>query len=229
MLPGYALPARFPRTRGDRPQVARPRSRRGSPARAGIDPQTSITPPGSPARAGIDRLLSRVAVNGGMRMGSPARAGIDPGFSGWSRPTPSIAGSPARAGIDPGMVTWNRTARFLVTSWFPRTRGDRPAHASAPSVTAGFPRTRGDRPLYRRLPIAARGGSPARAGIDRYAWHAVRSIQSGSPARAGIDRILARPWTRSGDPAGSPARAGIDPSFAAHVPQAMRVPPHARG
>ncbi len=167
-----------------------------------------------------------------------------PRTRGWTpRPVhgqPGDRGSPAHAGMDPSRRSGGRCGRGL-----PRARGDGPLDAGA--VTADKlapPRTRGwteGEPLL----IGELHGSPAHAGMDR--WASASSADTpGLPRargdgprgdrRSGLQPVApprTRGWTRRVEPPddprrGSPAHAGMDPGLLEVMADAWRLP-RARG
>ena len=193
----------------------------GSPAHAGIDParEPPTNWPRRLPRACGDRPTFTLPARGGCtappRMrGSTLRHRRQP-----QRPR----GSPAHAGIDPVGDGAVRSRRGL-----PRACGDRPATlAGARSSVAAPPRMRGSTRLWRR-PAAARGGSPAHAGIDpspRQCRRRRRRLPRACGDRPDVllltrQHIVAPPRMRGsthlrcdalGRRGGSPAHAGIDP------------------
>ncbi len=214
-----------------------PATRRGSPARAGIDPTGARSAErGSPARAGIDPGAQHT------RPGSPARG---------DRPTPrQHAARSARAPPQGRGSTLRLDAASAIAPGSPRARGDRPMDAGAQRAKqSGLPRTRGDRP-HRRRPagdLTKSRAPPHTRGSTRQPVDASDRRAGWAPPHAGIDpsgpgtgRPIARapPHTRGstrreghgGAPRGrgSPAHAGIDP-FAAWPPSARRRLPRTRG
>ncbi len=238
-----AAPARLPRTRGDGPLYAgssphpssapphtrgwtllgalHQRGHRGSPAHAGMDPDT-LGDPGSPGR------LPRTRGDGPKLTTTRCRRRWAPPHTrGWTvvprRVDEVSAGSPAHAGMDPRRTTTaGRPARL------PRTRGDGPgAVAGAEKVDVAPPHTRGWTHPPPRRPRRYKG-SPAHAGMDPS-----RSGASWAPVGLprtrgdGPDRHVPRPRQRGAPPhtrgwtlglatdadqaAGSPAHAGMDP------------------
>ncbi len=233
---------RLPRTRGDRPwdacgderltpapphargstahHVAEAAPCSGSPARAGIDPRQhreGVAPLRLPRTRG-DRPQKIALIKHVYSAPPHARGSTLPP----RRRVREVQGSPARAGID----------RFLRRSfhaswWLPRTRGDRPEEFSPETVDAEAPpHARGSTRGQEQEPLL-RGGSPARAGIDR-ARARSHGVVRGLPRTRG-DRPCTRTQSRCRQRApphargstrpfrlrgrnerGSPARAGID-------------------
>ncbi len=215
-----AVDGGLPRTRGDRPQVARgidsahvapPHTRgstrpkkpprphqQGSPAHAGIDPVhpgLGSHPPRLPrTRGDRPRPGGLLPVRG--RAPPHTRGSTSRGRMGAGR----AAGSPAHAGIDPPRQGSRSSLRRL-----PRTRGDRPFGYTdkSPRIQAP-PHTRGSTVIHRMRMIRAMG-SPAHAGIDL------------SPI--GSDKVSC--WL--------PRTRGDRPRTTARTPKATTAPPHTRG
>ncbi len=171
----------LPRRRGDRPQAgqagqahrpAPPQTRgstrlsapptpspRGSPADAGIDPDSHLRTGGGewlPRRRGDRPRRGKLTFAG---FGAPPQTR----GSTLNKPSPSVIdmGSPADAGIDPFHYIGAPDK-----SWLPRRRGDRPVAAGlAPGAGMAPPQTRGSTRREIRPGRSARG-SPADAGID---------------------------------------------------------------
>ncbi len=257
---------RLPRASGDGPTVAvattpeglaPPRERgwtlldawcdpscQGSPARAGMDPQSAV----------ICSAWSRLprASGDGPSPGSRKRGWqlAPPRERGWTpiegRLLAEQAGSPARAGMDP-----TRSSLLTAASRLPRASGDGPCRkAQRCSLVLAPPRERGW--TLPSATIAARVcGSPARAGMDPTTAHS-RLAMPRLPRASGDGPCcfamaafcsLAPPrergWTLVGDHLaarafGSPARAGMDPMQALHekaragLPRASGDGPHDR-
>ena len=196
------ISTRFPRTRGDGPDLpwARPGRRRVSPARAGMDPSgTRWSRPRS--------CFPRTRGDGPAHAAALAlTAWFPPHARGWTRFSPAFPPhgwtsrtvSPARAGMDP-----RKRPRQRLRRGFPRTRGDGPLSTPAWRTFGAFP------PHARGWTVRRSAGgdpvvSPARAGMDR------------SPIPGPFRRPFpphARGWTPGRHSAG-------------HI---MGFPPHARG
>ncbi len=252
----YLHADRLPRTRGDGPPpraslvcvtaapphargwtlrgCCRHSPRRGSPARAGMDPRRL-------AVRGTCTRLPRTRGDGPLakrRDTPPKRA--PPHARGWT-PNDVVRqlcawGSPARAGMDPPPPSAWPSRLGL-----PRTRGDGPAtkreamsHRTAPPHARGWTR-------HEERSHESPHGSPARAGMDprRAArWAAARGLprtRGDGPKLLSDYRPLvqapphARGWTLARavgleGSIGSPARAGMDPTGPARRIRRRRLP-----
>ena len=149
-----------PHTRGWTGSTHRDTARaRGSPAHAGMDPERLVGRCRSP-------WLPRTRGDGPVIDVMPKYSTMAPPHTrGWTLPARQrdehADGSPAHAGMDPGRSHSARTVTRL-----PRTRGDgpRPRFVTTTARKAP-PHTRGWT-CDRRGATAARGGSPAHAGMD---------------------------------------------------------------
>ena len=234
---------RLPRTRGDGPlaldewgiwssapphtrgwtRSTAPRGQRspGSPAHAGMDPET-------PSSSSTSRRLPRTRGDGPpLLMSGDVTFRAPPHTRGWTRariPSESLRrGSPAHAGMDPRQDVHRYPARRL-----PRTRGDGPEgeHAVIHTVRAP-PHTRGW--TRHRAPARVSGqGSPAHAGMDLVNLEPFLALARLPRTRGDgpfwdledATRREAPPHTRGWTPQapsaaaaapGSPAHAGMDP------------------
>src|SRR5690606_26053296 len=140
-----------------RPQLGR--DLRGSPARAGMDPQAALVVP-------VLSRLPRTRGDGPVGAGpGGGQSEAPPHARGWThagaRRRAGVHGSPARAGMDPRAIR-PRLAR----PGLPRTRGDGPSPRAAPARLARAPpHARGWTAAGREDGWSVRG-SPARAGMD---------------------------------------------------------------
>ncbi len=170
----------FPRPRGDGPRSHRRTTRFRSvpPPTRGWSPgacANSVRRSGSPAHAGMvpaphgftvtDTRFPRPRGDGPRKVTvSATRKGVPPPTRGWSRAPSSTpcagCGSPAHAGMVP-----SPTRALLISTWFPRPRGDGPGMKhGVPWMPVVPPPTRGWSPT----PSAAADtpqGSPAHAGM----------------------------------------------------------------
>ncbi len=210
----------------------------GSPAHAGIDPQT---PYGRASRCRLPRARGDrpdyEATLESTQVAPPRTRGSTPMAT---RAPSTAAGSPAHAGIDPEAPPENPGGTRL-----PRARGDRPLLEQPPHVgVRAPPRTRGSTP-GRRHDCRLRGGSPAHAGIDlgistcRSAPARLPRARGDRPGPGNIGGIVceAPPRTRGSTLVedntaaaehGSPAHAGIDLSRSRPGQRHRRLP-RARG
>ena len=218
----YALAAAPPLTRGwtlVRDRLLR--ARRGSPAHAGMDPESA-------ERRSWLAWLPRSRGDG--PSGCPAYSGCDsapPLTRGWTldrhRSSGGSCGSPAHAGMDP-----RTRATTTASGGLPRSRGDGPSQRdSAAPVYEAPPLTRGWTPVC-APPVFRNLGSPAHAGMDPRpscssgtARRLPRSRGDGPVALQFLGFLrqappLTRGWTLiarhfAESVKGSPAHAGMDP------------------
>ncbi len=212
--------AGLPRTRGDRPTVARleRHARQAPPHPRGSTPLTTAPTTarfGSPAPAGIDLAREQLGFE---PSGLPRTRGDRPSSMVFS-PT---AG---RAPPHPRGSTLHRIEEFTEAGGSPAPAGIDLIHAPRKATCARLPRTRGDRPIRAQLETLIGTAPPHPRGSTRCLSHCERSLR-GSPAPAGIDpspRRIARPWNRL------PRTRGDRPSMRRRAGDAWRAPPHPRG
>jgi hypothetical protein len=208
--------------------------RRGSPARAGMDPRDKVA----------SLLIARLPCT---RRDGPRelRRELDGSQAplhaqGWTLCRCLAAhmtrGSPARAGMDPSTKHRATPAHRL-----PCTRRDGPNARCARLVRAGAPLHAQGWTRRRRCPGRMGRGSPARAGMDRCQRPKARPrarlpcTRRDGPASNHVARVAAvaplhaQGWTLSrlahlSDGFGSPARAGMDPRSGCGPPAAPRLP-----
>ncbi len=185
-------PQRFPRARGDRPDMTlfasfasmvSPRPR-GSTLSVLL---RRLAFGGFPAPAGIDRPSSaaRYRVSGFPRARGDRPIGLLDGRLAW-RVSPRPRGS-----------TSSRRRRPATTPGFPAPAGIDPRARPSLAEAAGFPRARGDRPPSRRSSRRGRRVSPRPRGSTRD--HLGRDREGrGFPAPAGIDHLIGQPAALGG-------------------------------
>ncbi len=160
----YALSAAPPLTRGSTLAIERgDGGGEGSPAHAGIDRPLACE------RAGVYRLPRSRGDRPGMSFIGCRNLQAPPLTRGSTHSIPTgeafRLGSPAHAGIDPDCFRARSSAPGL-----PRSRGDRPhSRGDRRRDLTAPPLTRGSTRVPRVLTIQSKG-SPAHAGIDRYAF-----------------------------------------------------------
>ena len=232
---GYRLAPDSPHARGWTTIRRAPRcATRGFPARAGMDPKGSQV---RAQRRGIPRTRGDgpacVADDEGPGTDSPHARGWTPVSGGRVRVR---LGFPARAGMDP-----RARPPASAPPGIPRTRGDGPRSSTSAAGRSGdSPHARG---WTRRAgpPTSARGGFPARAGMDlavvgnRAPPRRIPRTRGDGPSRLAprirpaLDSPHARGWTRQPQlrqrPArGFPARAGMDPRVHVGGPEHLGIP-----